>query len=159
MLTVDITYDYDLVQEIMSEPKLFQASMCDYDLSLGDKWEPDRQGWHYLLISLDEKPVGVIRSCYLTSTTIDSHGHILPEYWGTGLSDAAFKLGFDWYLANTDVHKIVVQTPRCCTHIIRAMHRIGWEVEGVLTKAIRWRGKLEDLVLMSLTIRNDKLNG
>lgn len=155
MVTVELTTDLDLVKEILTNRDLFYRSMPDEDILAYEQgtWYPSDIGWNYLLIKKDDLPVGIIRFQYITSTTADIHGHMLPQYWGTRAVPQAEQAMEDWFLANSYVYKLVIQTPKPCLHIVKFAAKSGFEIEGCLTGAILWRKKLEDLILLSKFIK------
>lgn len=156
ILKVDLAKDNDLqhVYNVLTLPELFLSSMTDEEIKEFNDgtWKLDTVKWYYLLVQLGEEPVGVIKWQFMTNYSVDCHGYIIPKYWGTGISDEAWKLGFKWFLASTEIKKIIVHTPKACTEVIKAMYRNGWEIEGILTKSIIWRGQLTDLVIMGRSL-------
>ena len=146
--------DFHKIIRIMSDPILFEASMTDEDIELNNqgRWMLDTN-IHYLGLEKDGECIGIVRFSQLTSITIDYHWHLLPQYWGTSLSDEFVKLVDEWFKENTSIHKVVIQSPQVCTHVYKAAIRNGFSVEGVLTGGILWRGKVQDLILMSRFIK------
>jgi RimJ/RimL family protein N-acetyltransferase len=156
MLKIERTTDLNLVKEVMTNKALFEASMPDEDIAAlkEGQWNPSPYGWTYLKLEKDNKIIGILRYMHLSNITVDLHWHLLPEYWGSGLSDKFQEELEKWFRKNTKVFKITVQTPSACKHTIKAAARVGYEIEGMLIGAIVWRDKVEHLVLMSKFLRD-----
>lgn len=158
---VEQSTDKGLIKQIMTDNRLFKASMPDEDIVALEHnvWEPD-DSCKYLVFYKAEIPIAVIRLYTLANLTVDMHVHLLPEYWGDGTSRTVETYVEDWLKENTNYCKIVIQTPQCCKNVLVAATREGYELEGVLTGAIYWRNKIENIVLMSKFIkRGNESNG
>lgn len=140
------TEDRDLIKKIMCNKLLFKVSMPDEDIAALEAgiWEPSDSA---VYLNYDGK--AIIRLYQLTNISVDMHIHLLPEYWGSGISDEMAREIEDWLIQNTNYCKIVVQTPQCCREVLQAAVRDGYQLEGVLTGAIFWRGKVENMVILA----------
>ena len=150
------TTDMELIRHIMTDRVLFNASMPDEDiLALDDgTWEPDANCDH-LVCELDDEPIAIIRLYRVSNLTVDMHMHLLPKYWGTGVSDKLARSVEKYLTENTMYCKVMIQTPQCCREVLKAATRDGYELEGILTAAIHWRGNIENMVLMSKFLRRE----
>lgn len=144
------TTDMCLIKQIMCNNTLFKASMPDEDITLLELnlWEPPRD-CTYLVYTKGSKAIGIVRLYHLTNITVDLHMHLLPKYWGRGESERFTVHINQWLRDHTQYCKIMIQTPQCCEHVLKAASREGYQLEGVLSGAICWRGNIENLVLMS----------
>jgi RimJ/RimL family protein N-acetyltransferase len=143
---IEKTTDLSLIKEIMCDKILFEASMPDEDLQLYalNEWNPTL---NCMYLNYDNK--AIIRLFDLSNITADMHVHLLPKYWGTGVSDELQSTVEDWIKENTQYCKIVIQTPQCCESVLKASSRNGYTLEGILTSGIYWRGNIENVILMS----------
>lgn len=147
--------DLKKVKELMTDPKLFRAAMCDEDLDALrlHTWNPPPHS-KYLLMQKDGKDAGILRYEWMTTTTVNIHSHLLPDYWGSGDSLEFYKAVEKWFQKNTKkVCKFVISTPQSCKEVINFAVKCGFEAEGVLTGAVFWRGVLDNMVLLSKFIR------
>ena len=150
------TVDKKLIKKVMCNDTLFRASMPDEDITLLEKgkWEPDSTCVH-LVCKKGKDPIAIIRLYALANITVDMHVHLIPKYWGTGVS-AEVQTEVEKYLKkNTNYCKVVIQTPQCCREVLKAVTREGYQLEGILTAAIHWRGEIENIILMSKFIRGN----
>ena len=160
-LTVKFTSDKRLIKSIMTTEVLFNTSMPDEDIALlkAGKWETATDCQH-LIVRMEKDPVAIIRLYAISNITVDVHVHMLPGYWGTGVSDDMQAKMERFLIENTQYCKLVVQTPQCCRHVLKAATRSEFQLEGILTSAILWRDKIENIVLMSKSLnRKGNNNG
>lgn len=153
-LKIEETKDKELIKSLMTIKQLFEASMPDEDLAVFNegKWEPSMQGT-YFAVYREDVPIGIIRLHEMTNLTADIHYHICPTQWGQGISSKVHFIFEEYLRKNKAYCKLLIQTPQCCRHVLQAAVREGFELEGILTSAISWRGKVENLVLLTKNIR------
>lgn len=140
------TTDYGLLDTILSNPRLSKAILQDGDVA------HINQDLEYLLASVEinqnqEMEVIGFFSCRpWTNRTIEAHIYVLPDYWGTLLSDAMF-YALVAVLQKTATRKIITRTPAVCTHAINFVKRIGFKQAGCVSEAISWGGEVTDVLL------------
>ena len=150
MIVVQDT-DLETVKTIFKNKQLFDACLPDEDRVQREvgTWEPDPNGvWDFLEICLNDKVIGIVRYQPLSIVAVDIHPAVLPEYWGTNMTEKFMPKVEEYFKCNTKYHKLQIQCPQCCKHTIRAAARIGFEIEGVLIGATYWNEKIENLVMM-----------
>ena len=149
-LEIQVTTDKRLIKSVMGHDVLFKASMPDEDIAVYEKgeWVPATDCQH-LVCDLEGESIAIIRLYAVSNLTVDMHVHLIPEYWGKGVSNHLQPAIEKFLEENTNYCKIVIQTPQCCRQVLQAATREGFELEGILTSAILWRNKIENIVLMS----------
>lgn len=157
MIRVERCTDADLLNSILLEDKrLREASLTDDELHYlqagGNVINFNCST--YLLVYNDDNICGFVKYEPLTSIMVSYHVYINSNTWGSGLSHEIKQALDHYFLSSTTFHKILIQTPRVCENVIKAAIREGFEVEGILVGGIYWRGKVENLVLMSRFIRS-----
>ncbi len=110
---------------------------------------------NWLILSSGHDIIGYLRFAYFSSISASVHGYVKPKYWGLGISDEFNKKVDEWFKLNTTVFKLIVFTPRCCEQVIKAVVRMGYEIEGVMMLAVVWRQKVENLVILSKFIHRE----
>lgn len=160
MIKIEETKDSEIVTKILSDNTLFHASMDDEDIRQFEQgvWQPSFQGWRYLHIMVDGKDAAIVRWHYFTPITIGVHWHLLPKFWGTGISDEINKEVDAWFEENTQALKLTTQVPYCLENIWRAVVRGGFRPDGIMAKATIWRDQIEDVVILSKFL-NREYNG
>ena len=147
-IKIEHSTDYSIVKEIMTNPTLMKVSLPPEDQAICDdgKWEAD-PSYTYVLIYEGDKVAGLIRYQSMTNVMIHFHFHLLPEYWGSGVSDKAEELLFKYFRENTHYKKAITFTPWECKEVQSALARGGYEFEGILTNAIYWNNKIQHLII------------
>ncbi len=147
------TNNYDVIKQIMCDPKLFKASMPDVDLVdfEAGTWEP-RQDLTYL--NYDGK--AIIRLEQVSSIAVCIHPHLHSDFWGNGTSHMLEEELEKWLVENTQYCKAIIMTPQCCREVLQAAVREGYSLEGILTASVLWRDKVENLIILSKFIRGSK---
>lgn len=148
---VEISENPQEFQEWMAnDPKLAEASLSDehlYDLKHNTSII-DANSTYLNIYKANEK-VAMCRFQQMYNITGSYHIYIASSRWGNGdslqVSDAVDK----WILDNTICHKITNVTPQCCEHVLKAAMKTGFRAEGILIGATFWRGKIENIVLLS----------
>ena len=156
MVRVERCMDIDLLNSIfLDDARMREASLTDDELNYlqagGNVINPNVS--IYLIVYNNDNIAGLIKYEPLTSIMVSYHVYLKSAFWGTGISHELKQVLDHYFLNNTSFHKILVQTPRVCENVIKAAIREGFEIEGVLVGGIFWRGKVENLVLMSRFIR------
>lgn len=85
-----------------------------------------------------------------TSTSISIHTYIPSKYHGTG----KYKQIMNWLIKtywqpDKKLYKIMAMPPSSCTHVIKAIKKIGFKLEGQLKNAVEWRSEVVDLMMFS----------
>jgi len=148
--------DLDIVKKVMSNKTLFYASMPDPDRLLFDAghWEPEvGAGWNYVQLKDGTELLGIIRYQPISIVAIDCHIHLLPKFWGKGISEEVASAFEDYILRNTNYHKLQVQCPISCRHSMTYVMRHGFEVEGILRGAAYWNSQVVHLVILGKLLR------
>lgn len=156
-VTVSALKDMDEVARIMTNEKLFLASMSDPEIEEFKEgtWKPD-ETQEYVGLYLGGELIGVVRYRFITQIMIEWHWHLLPDYWGTGNTEEFCNLVEEYLRDNTGCLKILVQTPQSCKEVARSASRNGFDLEGILVSCVVWRGRIDHMVLMSKFIKRDK---
>lgn len=150
----------NIIDFLKSDEKLCYAALMDEELIQLKEgtWEP-LPYCTYLRLESNNKLVGYVKFEYITNVCVCYHWYLSSKHWGSGLSNELSDAVDKWFVKSTPIHKIIIQSPQTCKEVLQAAARNGFEVEGVLTGAIYWRGKIENMVLMSKFIKRSKVDG
>jgi RimJ/RimL family protein N-acetyltransferase len=153
MYTIESTEDFELIKELMTDEKLFKASMPDEEFQLLEEgyWEPNPD-YDYVVVYKDNSPLGLVRYSRISNITVDAHHQLLSKYWGQDEIKNIDNLFVHYLLEFTGYRKIMVRIPTDCTHTLKAAAKLGYQIEGVLTDAVIWRNRLNHIVIMSKSI-------
>lgn len=143
--------DPDQIRDFMLQPVIRDVVLTDEELAAYEAGEYCSGDWsEYLGIFSEDELVGVIKYEMMTTITARIHPYLMPAYFKAWITDKeTISKGNHWFAENTTAHKFVVQTPQCCTKVMTCLHKAGYELEGILTGGIIWRGKVENLIFMS----------
>ena len=146
-MMIERTFDYDIVREIITHPKLY--SFCSEDTSASrEEFKPLEDDNIYYLLPIIDEPIGVIILSHQNTIMLAVHICILPEWWG--FAKIASISALWWVFQNTDYTKIVGTIPEYNRHAHSLGLRIGFEDEGRYRKAFLKDGREWDLILMGI---------
>jgi len=151
-VTIERTYDTDMVRFILSEKELLKRS-CAVSV---DIFDPENQkDVIYLLVYVNDSIVGV-NVFHMFNNEVCAQGHVnyLPEFWGSGLEKYT-KLSIDWIFENTEFNKISCFAPEYYPEVEKHAALSGLKVDCVLDKSTLHNGILMDQKLMSIN-KGDK---
>ncbi len=132
----------------MKDPDLFKASWPDNDR---DSYEPDSRMIHFLIHD-DTNIYGLFEVKEFTKITAELHVHIIPKYWGTGISTKAGAAMADWFRNNTQIRTLVTYRPASINHMERNLIRCGMKKTGVIPNGIVWDGVLTDFYIYTIDL-------
>lgn len=150
-MQIELSTDQELLNDFFANEQLAHLSLpdCDIQPALDKTLDLFKEHSNYLVIQESDEVLAVIKFESLTEITAICHLYISPKEWGQKRSYQFIPLVEDWFKENTQVHKLVVQTPESCTHVQMTAAKNGFWIEGVLTGAIYWRGNIEALIILS----------
>jgi RimJ/RimL family protein N-acetyltransferase len=146
-MMIERTFDYDIVREIITHPKLYP--FCTEDGAPEPKnFNPVENNQIYYLLPIVDEPIGVIIFSHQNAILLAVHICILPEWWGYAKEAATSALW--WIFQNTDYTKITGALPEYNRQVYNLGLRAGFEDEGRHKKAFLKNGKEWDLILMGI---------
>ena len=135
----------DLIEAIGNVPKLYNLHMGqNYDDSR--RWYPKNDVKYY--VYMDEEKgtiVGMIALSILTDKMLDVHIYILPQYWGTQISQDCASTTLGYLRDETNFNVLLTACPAQCIHAQNFIERVGFKKSAILKKAMTYAGKLQDL--------------
>lgn len=90
---------------------------------------------------------------YFTTIMGECHYFAASKHWQTKVPLEAYYLLEDWLKENTFLTKLMSTCPQSCTNVLKFHTKTGYEIEGVLVNGTIWRGKIENLIMISKFIR------
>ncbi len=152
---------FDLTTEkiddfFLSDPKLCYLGLCDDQLiSLHyDKKFTINPGTVYAgLYDSNDKLVSIATWKYFTRNAVIFHGYLPSSMHGKGMYGHVQEAMEKFFIAETEVTKMIVVTPAQCKHISKLHKRYGYKFEGNITKSVVWRKKLQDALIFGKIIK------
>lgn len=144
------TTDKSLISQVLFDPGLI-SSLPDEDRiarSEGAEYEPCPTT-KYLVIRASGNIVGIVRWKLFSNITIEAHVHILPKYWGSGITEEIADQVFAFWKQTTHCNRLVTFVPEDCKHVQKAIHRFGLEPTGVIPGGVIWNQRQQDLYIFS----------
>lgn len=83
------------------------------------------------------------------------HSHILignKEYWGKGLGMEALKMGISYMYKERNIHRFEAKILTSNPSSLRLHQKCGYEIEGLLRRAVYKGGEFHDQYLMALIV-------
>jgi RimJ/RimL family protein N-acetyltransferase len=149
-MKIERTRDWERVRSIVTHPKVYGAVTDDYSLS-AEEWKPNEtEDICYLLVSEDEKPLGVFILIPQNHICWQVHTCFLPESYG----DIAKRAGFgsiQWVWDNTECLRIVTEVPIYNRIALKYALDCGMKEYGINPKSYMKQGKLRDVILLGIS--------
>lgn len=146
-MRIERTFDYELVCQIITHPKLYP--FCSEDGSPPARDFCPAEGEHiYYLTPIIDRPIGVIIFVHQNAIMLSVHICILPEWWGYAKEAAISALW--WVFQNTDYTKVAGAIPEYNRQARRLGLTVGFKDEGRQKEAFLKDGKEWDLILMGI---------
>lgn len=149
MLTIERTFDYELVRSFITHPRVY-GSLTDDGCGPADSFKPcESEAVIYALVKLDGEPAGVFMFVPENSVTVQVHTCMSPRVWGQ--SDVAARMTAHWLFTTTGVVRINTQVPVYNKLAERLALRAGMKQYGLCPKAFLKDGKLWDIALLGMS--------
>lgn len=139
-----ISKDEKLITQIMTEPKLFQAT---YGQSIDTKDFKIDYNWVYHIASYDDKIVGLFKVRELTKILIEVHIYILPKYQNRHLPIAVTIQAIKWIQNNTQYRNISTFVPEDCIHVIKFLDSLNFKPVGFLPHGVIYNKRVQGLLM------------
>ena len=150
-MKLERTHDMELVAAIMGHPSIWPH--IHEDGTTGPA-PVDHELFYWLLVS-DDAPAGVFLVHQRTSHCYEMHTCLLPRIWGAGADKAAKLLGDHvFYVMNGA--KLVTNVPANNRRALRFAQSNGMQIEGNNRASFMRNGRLEDQIMLGLTVEEWK---
>ena len=147
-MNVERTFDTELIKGIMS-----RADMWDTVAEDGqdpDDYAPDVNGECWLLLTVDDKPIGAYCVHQRNAVTLEIHAQVLPEFRKEHSTESGTKV-LKWILDNTECQKVIAQIPAIYPNVKRFTESFGFQVEGENRMSYLKNGELHNQWLLGIT--------
>jgi RimJ/RimL family protein N-acetyltransferase len=150
MITFQRTYDYDLIESIMTHPQLYEAAADDF-APTRESFQPrtDSDIW-YILVRFAGNVIGLFALAPQNAICWEVHTRLLPAAWGPIARAAAAAL-VPWVWENTGCRRLVTVCPSYNRLAIRFAERGGMTRYGVNPQSWQKGGALFDQVLLGIS--------
>lgn len=147
MLTVDITFDMDLVKSILIRPDIWERAAEDGIDK--EAFYPSYDSMSLWLLCKDEENIGIILIHTDTSISIKIHPYLMEEHRERGRE--MMTEFYKWFLENTDTHKINVIIPEPFRRVVNFSKKIGFKHEGFSEESYKKNGKIYGQYQLGIT--------
>ena len=158
MITIKDVSESELTDFFINDPKLAYLGLPDNDLVnlfYHHKYVPNSISF-YKGVFEDDRLICPFKIEFFTETTANLHLYLCSDLHKTGKIKEVEKEIRRWFLEETYFQKVLIMAPETCDHVHGTAEYFGFVVEGRLTKAVRWRKELVDVIIYSDNIREDK---
>jgi RimJ/RimL family protein N-acetyltransferase len=145
----------DFNEFLLANPALCAMSIPDQGLDYlhnTGRWNL-RDGSKFMAIYQNNVLCGYFRYTFYTEISLDVHMYVKIEHQGKKLVKRLMPI-LKKYFAKHEPHvtKIVSMTPSVCHIVIVALNAYGFKLEGHLTKCLKWRNELVDMLIFTLNV-------
>lgn len=150
-MTVERTFDYALVKQIVTHPKIYPHIVDDHSPK-ADEWKPIDSDlvWYVMVQNGNGHAVGVFVLAPQNCVCYEFHTCLLPEIWGP-LARKAARMMLAWMFANSPCQRIVTNVPEYNRIALRFGRNIGLKEFGVNPKSYLKGGVLYNQILMGIS--------
>lgn len=100
--------------------------------------------------------VAIIRTEHLSKDTVITHIYMHREHRRTGMLKFVYVDLVNHLLEHTNYTETLVPVPDTCSHVIRAVYSLGFELQGVVPNSLIWRNQEVNLLYYTRNIRDAK---
>lgn len=156
MLKLEEVTEQEATEYFLKDPELCYMALPDHDLvSLYNekKWYKSPSS-HLLGVKVDGELIFLMKYEFFTPVAINVHFYLKTKLRDTGIFKDIEKLIALWIYNQTTVRKVLAMTPITCPRIAHVCEKFGLKKEGHLTKTIKWRNEIVDLLIYGLDLEN-----
>ncbi len=107
---------------------------------------------NYIGIYHDYLLICVVKWEYFTDIAANIHPYMSSPLHGKRVTMDVWKAIYQWFIVNTKLTKLIVLAPASCLNVHKAATEAGFIIEGRMSEALTWRGKVDGLNAYGLSI-------
>jgi RimJ/RimL family protein N-acetyltransferase len=146
-MKIERTHDMQLVAQILGHPAIWPHIHED---GVDAPAPIDHDSLHWMLITEDEKPVGVFLVHGVSTVCYQMHTCLLPQIWGVGAAKAAQMLA-RWVFDETPCLKLITNVPAYNRRALRFAEAGGMVREGINRASFLRNGEPIDQIVLGIT--------
>jgi RimJ/RimL family protein N-acetyltransferase len=147
-MKIERTHDMALVAAIMKDPAIWPHIHED---GTTDDFQPvDHEGFHWMLVTDDDGPLGVFLVHARGEVCFEMHTCLLPKCWGKHAASAAQLLA-GWAFNEAGCQKLVTSVPAYNRLALRFAKAGGMQQEGINRASYLRNGELVDQIMLGIT--------
>lgn len=133
----------------ISDPKLSYIGLPDNDLAVLYHEGVYRITSDSCLCGIFEEDelVCILRWELFTDWAINLHYYLSSKFHHKKKLAEIFDFMKDFFLTKTEFNKAIIMAPSSCEHVIGPLEHFGFTLEGRITKCIKWRQELVDILI------------
>lgn len=147
-MKLERTHDMEVVSAILAHPSIAPHI---HDDGVPDFKPVDHEGFHWMLVTLDDGTVGGVFLVHATNSfCYEMHTCLLPLMWGSKAREAANLLG-DWLFHETACEKVITKVPAYNRLALRFAKGGGLIEEGNNRASFKRNGIMHDQIILGIT--------
>lgn len=152
MITVERTFDFELVKSYITHPRVYEH-VSDDSCPPASEFQPCESGMViYALVRFDGEPAGVFMLVTENAVTLQVHTCLGPNAWGKSVEAA--KAAAEWVFSTTKFLRLNTQVPVCNKLAERLALKAGMTQYGLCPKSFLKNGRLWDIGLYGMSKEN-----
>lgn len=105
----------------------------------------------YISIVGDKDIFGMVKFECFAERIMQIHCYMNPEYWGSKKLFECYDL-LQKYFRDMGAESLLTMCPEDAQPAIKASKKVGFEEVGRLKKAVNWKGRINDMILLQKVI-------
>ncbi len=146
IVTKDITRE-EAATFLLNDRVLCERALPDHELdeiALSGQYKPFDTS-NFIGMCNDGIVISITKWEYFTDATVNIHVYISSMLHGAGVTKDIQDIYKEWFATRTSFAKAVILAPGTCRQVHKSVELAEFKLEGLLTKAMIWRGELVDL--------------
>ena len=151
-MTIERSFDYALVREIVTHPKIYRRSLLSDSAPAREEWRAvEGERFWYIVPRLEGRPLGVIGFDSFDPECWIAHIAMLPEAWGARATEACLRT-INWLAEHSPCKRFEAYAPVYNPLVAHLTWRIGMTRTGTKRASIARGGQLYDQAIFEKEI-------
>lgn len=126
---------------IISHPKLAEVSFSM------NNYRFDKNQSEYCALINEYDIVGVVKYERFCEYGMQIHPYLNPEYWHSNFLFMCYNTIEDFFKKH-GLKSLITLCPEDASHAIKASKKVGFQIIGKIKKAVAWKGRLNNLIML-----------
>ena len=143
-------YNSNEAQFLLNNPVLKAAHAGTNDSQIVPKFDT------YFLMGISDDKQTIYAGLEIkpiSDRVVDVHVHVMPEFWGTNVSDEFVENCIEWVKTNTEIKYAITETPSCCEQVLNFLDKVGFKRIHIFKNGVTYHGEAADLLIYRYDVK------